>query len=486
MANTSSQEQSIYRRLSGQIQLGFYDDGEPFPTAMEIAQMHGVSYCPAHHALKALERDGLIQLCRGKRTIILKKPYNDYLTTSVFQKRAADLADLAQSLTLITPAVTLQGLLQLQNLPSPFSPDSHKTSQYIKALYRYFEQCLRALGSQTIVSLYYDISAFGESAFWDILYTQKNPQTTDNLLQHMCQSLNDGLAACREKRYGQAKQQLVDSGSSYFSLLDHYLRQVPAPPQSAFLESFSWEPHKGRAHYCNIIATDLICKLNRGTYPIGTLLPSKATLAHTYHVSLITIRRAIDLLQKLGLIRTTNGVGARVIATGDLSLLHDRKNLMLEENLCIFLEALQFLAITGKEVISYAFPAFSEQARKVIAQAVKATNVIHPSSVVQTISACLQAVIHHCPLLAVREIYGKNTLLLLKGNVLRLEKTMDQPPSNWKAIAKALQNSLQNQNAEDFASAFSQLIHQLFQKSKQDLLDMGITSASSIVTPVLP
>ena len=79
MSNYNSQEQTIYRNLAGKIQLGFYDDGARFPSAKEIAEMFQVSYCPAQRALKMLEAEGLIKLCRGKATIVLAKPFQNYL-----------------------------------------------------------------------------------------------------------------------------------------------------------------------------------------------------------------------------------------------------------------------------------------------------------------------------------------------------------------------------------------------------------------------
>lgn len=55
MSNYNSQEQTIYRNLAGKIQLGFYDGGERFPSAKEIASGYQVSYCPAQRALKMLD-----------------------------------------------------------------------------------------------------------------------------------------------------------------------------------------------------------------------------------------------------------------------------------------------------------------------------------------------------------------------------------------------------------------------------------------------
>ena len=74
MSNYNSQEQTIYRNLAGKIQLGFYDGGERFPSAKEIASGYQVSYCPAQRALKMLEKDGLISSAAEKRLRFWQNP----------------------------------------------------------------------------------------------------------------------------------------------------------------------------------------------------------------------------------------------------------------------------------------------------------------------------------------------------------------------------------------------------------------------------
>ena len=150
MSNTNSKEQTIYRSLAGKIQLGFFDDGERFPSAKEIAERYRVSYCPAQRALKMLERDGLIQLNRGKNTIILGKPYENYLESDVFKRRAAALSDLLKSLDILSPAICLQSLLHCRESLAL------KKEQALpgRSLYQQFERSLHSLGSQTALSLY--------------------------------------------------------------------------------------------------------------------------------------------------------------------------------------------------------------------------------------------------------------------------------------------------------------------------------------------
>ena len=88
--------------------------------------------------------------------------------------------------------------------------------------------------------------------------------------------------------------------------IEEYLAELELPPDIE-PEAFVWEPkNKGRTRYCDIVAIDMICKINQGIYPLGTLLPGGPVLADTYHVSEITIRRTIGLLNTLGVVQTIN------------------------------------------------------------------------------------------------------------------------------------------------------------------------------------
>ena len=78
--------------------MGFYDNGERFPSVKEIADRFHVSYCPAQRALKLLEKDGQIKLYRGSATAVLKKPYENYLESNVFKRRIKSVLDLCHSL----------------------------------------------------------------------------------------------------------------------------------------------------------------------------------------------------------------------------------------------------------------------------------------------------------------------------------------------------------------------------------------------------
>lgn len=480
MSSINSQEQMIYRSLVGQIQLGFYQGCERFPSAQEIAHRYRVSYCPAQRALKTLEKDGLIRLCRGRETIILSRPYTDYLKSDVFYERVNALVDLNHALEILSPAICFQGMCNMDNI-SPIISAADRSSLG-KSLYRLFEQSLRALGNRTLMNLYYDIGSFVESAYLDILYTLHEENEANLLLYHLHQSYLQSFQACRNGRYHSAKQQLRNTGTLFFDEIQRYLNQNSMNMKRDSQVVFYWEPHKGRTQYCDDIAIDLICKINQGRYPVGSLMPKGAMLADIYHVSAITIRRTIARLNKLGVVKTINGVGTRVMFSGDTTILYKLKALTMDENLRSFLEALQLLSVTCEAVISYTFPYCTKEALWAISQAaaIKEQN----AAMIATISACLQAIVHCCPIAAIRKIYGEITLLMLKGSVLRLDHTGKEPIAGWNEISRAVLDSLATEDGARFAMVFRQLSEDNFLATKQSLQTVKVAGVEEVVAPI--
>lgn len=94
-----------------------------------------------------------------------------------------------------------------------------------------------------------------------------------------------------------------------------------------------------------------------------------------------------------------------------------------------------------------------------------------------------RAVVHCCPLAAVREIYKKITLLLLNGSLLRLDETGDEAVNGWAGISASLIDSQKNRNPEEFAAAFRRLADDYYAAIRLTLIEIGIESAKEM--PVL-
>ena len=182
--------------------------------------------------------------------------------------------------------------------------------------------------------------------------------------------------------------------------------------------AFRWTPYKGRTRYCDLIALDLISKFQRGVYLNGTWLPNVDKLADAYHVSAITIRRTIGLLNQMGFTRTFNGIGTQVIRTEHSAVVQQLKSMNLDSSFRAYLEALQLLAMTCESVIAHCFSQIPMAARQTVQTALETSAMGAAQAAAATIGACLQAVVQYSSLAAIREIYRNLTMLLLNGNAL--------------------------------------------------------------------
>lgn len=475
MQASSSQEQTIRRSLTGQIQMGFYDSA-PFPSVQEVAQRYGVSYCPAQRALKEMEKRGLIRLARGKETVILTRPYEDYLQSSSFSQRAGALSEILMALQLLSPSITIQGIWRLNGAPLDQDPDAPAG----KRLYLIFDELLRALGNRALLNLYYDLGAFIESSFLDIFYAQLSPGAADALLSRAADDLVRACAGPLSADRRAVYRDLVGQSNRFSAPLLDYL----APFADHETQTFHWKPRKGRTRYSHNIAIDLICKIHQGTFPPGSFLPPIDTLSEIYHVSSITMRRTLELLSRSGVTYTYNGVGTQVLSTEDTDAFEQIKSLGGEEDLLLFLEALQLLTITGGPVILDTFPHFEEQDLANVQAALSLPG--EKASMIAVFSACMQAVVHRAPLAAVREIYEKITLLLLPGGLLRMQETGREPFPDWPRKAARMQEQLHQKDAAGFAASFCRLCEENFSSTKAQLVGLGIARAKDVadITPI--
>lgn len=176
------------------------------------------------------------------------------------------------------------------------------------------------MGSRSALNLYYDIGAFTESAFLDILNKLYGENGAELLLSQFSDSFLQSMRDCRERRLKEGRNRLNEMQDAFLKKQGDILN-LQRKMQRKEANKLLWEPNKGRNRYCDVIAVDLLRKIGQGIHPVGTLFPSNAVLADIYHVSEMTIRRTVGLMNQLGVSETRNGVGTRVVSAG-MSLRH--------------------------------------------------------------------------------------------------------------------------------------------------------------------
>jgi DNA-binding LacI/PurR family transcriptional regulator/DNA-binding transcriptional regulator YhcF (GntR family) len=99
------------------------------------------------------------------------------------------------------------------------------------------------------------------------------------------------------------------------------------------------------------IYENLVENISTGAYPIGTLIPSEKNLGKIYDVERTTIRKALKLLVKDGMLIKIQGVGTKVIRTTSLN---HPQNIFQNNDIVLF-----FLATTPEKTDRLTQPFYS-------------------------------------------------------------------------------------------------------------------------------
>jgi GntR family transcriptional regulator, transcriptional repressor for pyruvate dehydrogenase complex len=113
-----------------------------------------------------------------------------------------------------------------------------------------------------------------------------------------------------------------------------------------------WRP-KGGQHLPQEVAEQLRTMILRGRYRAGDKLPPERKLADTLGVNRATLREALKTLEQMGLVRSRQGDGTRVldfVQTAGLDLLRHLIPVSEDAGLSILRDILEFRQIVGREL----------------------------------------------------------------------------------------------------------------------------------------
>ena len=99
----------------------------------------------------------------------------------------------------------------------------------------------------------------------------------------------------------------------------------------------------------------------KGAYPIGSYLPSLPQIAQRYDVSVATVRRTLMLLAQLGVTQSFHGKGTLVVMR--TAKMNFRMPEILE-GMSLYLESLQLLALTIRDITLYTIKSCSGEAQE--------------------------------------------------------------------------------------------------------------------------
>lgn len=404
-------EKKLYRLVYGyllvRIQFNFYPKGEYLPSIHELSGLLGVSTMTVRGALKLLEQDGYISCKKNQRTVVSssRTPSIKELPANLLVSDEV-LWDLHQSLSFILPATFFCGL-------SAYSQDDlHRQRQLLERPplawdeppLHFMSFMVKGSHNSLLADLYYDTILFSYPAF--LVSLSKSPQTWRNTYQTLQNSLRE-MITLKENGQSAALQELI---YQTFHEFDPY--PYPAPFKASNHELYRWR----KPNICFSIANELIYRVFHRVYLPGSYLPSPKTLSEEFSTPVITVRRAISLLNGLGVTESINGKGTLVLTNEQGVKKIKWADPAVKKNILSYLEALHFLAITCRQVAVHAFHNFSRERREKVKEKIICIKDREYAGLI--ISLCMYAILTSIGPTALREIYSQLTGLLLWGHPL--------------------------------------------------------------------
>lgn len=361
----------IYENYRSQIEFGYYRYGDCLPTIGQLCAVYCAAPQTVRSALLQLQEEGYIRLSPGRKTVVVcdapweerQRRRQDYYLA----RQDAMQALAPVSLTLLIPLLSEgcrrlqpQALRRIQRAAAEPEEGNYYVS-FISGM-----EMILALKNRLALDLYYELVSFYRFPHF---LCQRLP--SECAMPQFDELAAQTVAACARGDREAIFPVFIELQRLFRAILQDYVgqarRERPTPAQVPF----RWQVYRERPQQCYSIAARLIGRVYfGGTYAPGDFLPSYSALSKSCSVSLSTVRRAVALLEQLGVAETIQGVGTRVrAAPPEPAQSHAAPP---ERLVSMFKQGLQMIRLSLEPMLARFFPALDGQRASACLEALRA------------------------------------------------------------------------------------------------------------------
>lgn len=464
----TSMSDIIYDYFTSRIQSGYYVYGERLPSISNICRQFQVSTLTVRSALSKLKEQQYIETSARKAATVTYTPVkqSEQQYIGYFLSRKDGMEDIARSASIIfDPVNSLYFKEQNHESVKRIRWQLKKTGGHAaKQITLFYAEIAQQFKNPLFLNLYWEIIRYLR-----IPYLHR-PADFDNagqqVFSHYQRLLNlfeHGQADEISKEAQKFHEILLAEFLEYLSNLQKKGMRVKQVP-------FRWHIYRKRPQLCYSLAADILSKIDNKIYRQEELLPSCQTLAKEYHVSLITMRRTLELLGNMRVIETLNGVGTKVISKKNLEA-PDLSMPQIQTNLIFFFRALQMCALTCKNVSYHTFSVLDDTDFQALDDRIQ--KCISGDTLYLLDETCLQFIGEKSPSAMIRETYHQLYHLLLWGHTLHIFFQQLENSKFYTEYAARLLREVHMQNIDGFADALYEHISEGVAVCRNLFLQLG-------------
>lgn len=469
----------IYEYLLKRLQFGYYIYGDSLPTVDILCREFNVSDHTMWSALRRLRADGYISMKNGQFTkVIFKQTERERRDCVIdyFSKRWDAYFDLYRATELFYVPLLIEGLgrMDAQELAYIERLSKRASADDILLFYCY---TLQKIENPLILNLFWETSLFLGFPFvkpapypfqYDVTIGREQFKTLVILI--------------RNASWDSVGKKLIQYQRSYIQgmkdSMEQLIRIIPKEEQI----SFTWRIYRDRPQICYNLASRLLHEIYLGEYRTAEFLPSYEKMAEKYDVSLSTMRRTVQMLNRIGAARSVNGKGTRVFTIGGRCEKPDFTNPVVRRNLSFFIQSYELFLYTFEGVSFHFFQSISAEERNELAGWLKECRQSGCSSI--SIWLYLRFVSKKSCSQAIRQIYSATYSLFLWGYPLRASlDTASDTDKRGAAFADGMINGLGGNCAAQCVEAIKTYIQYQYPAGKEYLMQNGIEPEDPRLSP---
>ncbi|WP_125142370.1 GntR family transcriptional regulator [Clostridium transplantifaecale] len=451
---------SVYDYFEARILMDRYHTGDRLPSIMDIAKAFQLAPGTVRAALLMLAGDGYIHMEAKRVSVVVynaKQKERESNTARHYAQRYEGVLDLLQSGTYLMQPMLAYGLRRMDDdcwarLQEKWGQPPGE--QIVPSSIQFYAQVFASLDSTLILNLYWEIDRYIRFSYlcdWDVYQT-------------LSPALN---IKDREEAAVQIESSLQTAIGETSRTLLNVCNQARTRYQAEEQIPLRWTVYRQRRQLCYTLVARIIRKIASGIYPVGSFLPALPRMAEQLEVSLSTLRRTLSILGSLGVVRSYHGKGTLVcMEVGNIDFSRNE----IRDGMLYYWESLQFLAITARTVTLYMLQNISEGDR-----AEFTTQFIRMCELERChrcFDITLAFIVERCPLMLVRECYGKLQEFLAWGYPFTLNRLRSHNlQSEYAGAIQRAADFLEQQDWEGFALEFEALMFREEKFAKSVLAD---------------
>lgn len=438
----------IYEYFEARLLYGYYACGDSLPSIARIGAMFRMAPGTVRTALTLLEKKGYIRIdARKTARVIYEAPETSVRENAAlyFVPRRDGILELEESGKLLFEPLWEEGIRRMDDKSwEVLRRQLEEPSRGIVSMpVSFYITTLSGLNNRLILDLYWEMIRYIRFPYLD--NREEKEEAGCKLGEMSKEEVITALEYKFEASYGKAVSGLfsfIEEAEKEFSLKQ--VEQIP----------FCWDVYRNRPQRRYSLASRIIREIIHGGYPAGSYLPSLPRMADRYGVGLNTIRRALGILEDLGMTRSYHGKGTMVCPAPEKI---DAAGREIREGIELYQESLQLLALTIRQVLLYTLFSVGEEVQKRLAESF--SRYLQEGRGYLGFEICLTFIVEKCPLALVRECYHRIRELLPWGYPFSLLRFKGKNlHSVYEDCTKQASEYLKNGQPEAFADSWRRIL----------------------------